>query len=422
MQPGIVSTSGFLVRRLTPALCVVVYLGAPRLGHAVQLAGGAHHTCAVLDTGEVRCWGLGDSGQLGHGNTSNIGDNEAPALVDTVDVGGAVVQITAGTEHTCALLDTGEVRCWGEGDAGRLGYGNTNDIGDDETPASAGNVDIGGVAVQITAGAAHTCALLDTGMVRCWGQGSHGRLGYGNTGDVGDDEVPASAGTVDIGGTAVQIAAGELHTCALLDTGAVSCWGFGRDGRLGYGNTSDVGDDEAPASVGTVSAGGIAVQIATGGAHTCAVFDTGTLRCWGSVALGYGRRYSLPIGDDEVPASVAPVSTGSTVVRVTAGFDHTCALLAGGRVRCWGEGYTGQLGYGNTNAVGDDEVPSAVGTVSVGGVVVDLVAGGFHTCALLDTDAVRCWGSARQGQLGYGNRIRIGDDEPPSRAGNVPYD
>jgi alpha-tubulin suppressor-like RCC1 family protein len=81
---------------------------------------------------------------------------------------------------------------------GQLGYGNTNTIGDDETPASAGDVDVGETVTQISAGAAHTCALLASGNIRCWGQGSDGRLGYGNQSDIGDDETPVSAGNVPV--------------------------------------------------------------------------------------------------------------------------------------------------------------------------------------------------------------------------------
>ena len=79
-----------------------------------------------------------------------------------------------------------------------------------------------------------------------------GQLGYANEDDVGDDETPASAGDVDVGGVVTQLAAGDWHTCALLDTGAVRCWGSNENGELGYGAIGDVGDDETPASVGDV--------------------------------------------------------------------------------------------------------------------------------------------------------------------------
>jgi alpha-tubulin suppressor-like RCC1 family protein len=106
-------------------------------GSAVQVAVGQYHTCAVLTSGSVRCWGLGNSGQLGYGNGNWIGDNELPSSAGDVNVGGPVVQVAAGGLHTCALLSTGAVRCWGENSARQLGYYDGLDIA---LPASAGDV------------------------------------------------------------------------------------------------------------------------------------------------------------------------------------------------------------------------------------------------------------------------------------------
>jgi alpha-tubulin suppressor-like RCC1 family protein len=192
---------------------------------------------------------------LGYGNNFDIGDDELPSSVGFVIVGGAVAQIVAGLQHTCALLTSGNIRCWGRGGSGRLGYGNQNDIGDNELPSLAGNVNIGGPVIQITSAASgeHTCALLDNGEIRCWGNGADGRLGYGNINNVGDDETPASVGNVNVGGTVVQVVAGSSHTCVLLSDGNVRCWGKASTGQLGYGNTNTIGDDELPSSAGNIS-------------------------------------------------------------------------------------------------------------------------------------------------------------------------
>jgi hypothetical protein len=290
----------------------------------VAIGAGGQHACAILDTGDVRCWGWNNYGQLGYGNTDDIGDNETPGTAGPVDlgVGRTAVAITAGGTHTCALLDDATVRCWGTGSQGELGYGSMVSIGDNETPGSVGPVDLGPgrTAVAISAGAVHTCAILDTGALRCWGAGGNGQLGYGNVNNIGDGdgETPASIGPVDIGAgrTAVAISAGAYHTCVVLDTGSVRCWGYGSNGQLGYGNTDAIGDNETAGSVGVVN-------------------------------LGPGRKAAAISGD----------------------FTHTCALLDTGRVRCWGSGTDGALGYGNTNAVGDDEPPSAAGPVAAGGLV-----------------------------------------------------
>jgi len=161
--------------------------------------------------------------------------------------------LDVGRFHACAVLSQGSVRCWGFGGGGLLGYGAENTIGDDETPAAAGPVDLGAgrTAVGLSVGAFHACAVLDDGTVRCWGFGGDGRLGYANTAAIGDDETPGSAGPVNLGAgrTAKALTAGRAHSCAVLDDGTVRCWGFGFDGRLGYGNQDSIGDDETPGSV-----------------------------------------------------------------------------------------------------------------------------------------------------------------------------
>ncbi|HEY6560739.1 MAG TPA: hypothetical protein VI072_25855 [Polyangiaceae bacterium] len=152
------------------------------------------------------------------------------------------------------MLSTGKARCWGQSAYGQLGYGNTHTIGDDELPSS-GDVNVGGTVSQLAAGGYHTCALLSAGAVRCWGYGFYGQLGYGQRNNIGDDELLASAGDVNVGGTVIQIAAGDAHTCALLSTGTVRCSGTGGNGQLGYGNTNTIGDDELPAIAGDVVLG-----------------------------------------------------------------------------------------------------------------------------------------------------------------------
>ena len=181
-----------------------------------------------------------------------IGDDELPTDVPPVNLGGAATSVVAGSLFSCALMDSGSVRCWGFGGNGRTGLGSTEWIGDDEPPSSAEVLDLGESAVQITAGDHHACALLQSGNVTCWGAGASGALGYASTDDVGDDESPASAGYVDIGGSVVAIDAGGNKTCVVLSDGAVRCWGEGATGGLGYGSTDDIGDDETPASAGNV--------------------------------------------------------------------------------------------------------------------------------------------------------------------------
>jgi alpha-tubulin suppressor-like RCC1 family protein len=401
----------------------------PSAPAAGQLDSGVLHTCAI-DAGRVRCWGAGNSGQLGYGDAGAVGDDEVPGTAGPVDLGPgrSATAISAGDFHTCAVLDNGSVRCWGFGGDGRLGYGHQANVGDDETPGSLAPVDLGSgqSAVAISAGGAHTCAILNTGGVLCWGFGEDGRLGYGDPATIGDDEVPGSLVPVNLGPgrTATAITAGGQHTCALLDNAAVRCWGtngtlFQGDGRLGYGTPDTIGNDETPAAVDPVNTGGPVTAISAGTVHTCAVLVGGSVRCWGNGTDGRnGYANEFRIGDNETPNLAGPVDLGGPAAAISVS-DHSCARLVNGTVRCWGPGTFGRLGYANTNDIGDNEFPSAVDPVDLVGLASSVSAGGTHTCARLNDGALRCWGEGAHGRLGYANTATIGDDEPPSAAGPV---
>ncbi|MCG8420012.1 MAG: carboxypeptidase regulatory-like domain-containing protein [Proteobacteria bacterium] len=352
---------------------------------------------------------------------SNVGKS-GPLDQDTAQCPGvAVSDVVTGETHTCAVLATGDVRCWGGNSTGQLGYGHINSIGDDEPAAFAGPISLAGPVVQAAAGGHHTCAVLTGGSVSCWGYNEYGQLGYGHTNWIGDNELPSSAGPVSLGGTVVALAAGAYHTCALLDSGDVRCWGLNQSGQLGYGHINSIGDNELPSSAGPVSLGGTVVALAAGEYHTCALLDSAQVRCWGYNLygqLGYGHTNS--IGNNELPSSTGPVSLGGTVVALAAGAYHTCALLDSAEVRCWGLNESGQLGYGHINWIGDNELPSSAGPVSLSNPVISLDAGEAHSCALQDTAELYCWGYNWYGQLGYGHQNWIGDNELPSSAGPVP--
>ena len=137
--------------------------------------------------------------------------------------------------HTCAILDNGRVSCWGKGNDGRLGNGGGSNAPDKNTPTLTNSLGSGRTAVAIASGYYHTCALLDNGLVSCWGLGLDGQLGRGAVWGGGTPTLTHSLGT---GRTAVALSSGDEHTCAILDNADVSCWGLGDFGRLGNGGTS----------------------------------------------------------------------------------------------------------------------------------------------------------------------------------------
>ena len=178
-------------------------------GKVAQLVSGTQHVCALLVSQAVYCWGLNGVGQLGLGTVAaplgKVGDDETPSSVGPVPLGNFVAtHIYAGGMRTCVQNEAGDLRCWGAGGVGQLGYPGVSNIGDTQTPglawaidANMGDIELGGPIVHLSMGAAHSCAILENGEVRCWGLGNGGRLGYGNTDNIGDDEPPGSGGPVD---------------------------------------------------------------------------------------------------------------------------------------------------------------------------------------------------------------------------------
>ena len=377
------------------------------------------HSCALFEHGEVRCWGKNQYGQLGLAHKLSIGDDELPADVPPIRLGGPVVQLAVADLHNCALFENGEVRCWGHGSEGKLGYGNSNNIGDDEHPEDLPPVPVGGKVIQIKVGNRSSCALLENGTVRCWGYAGFGTLGGASNVNIGDDEPASDGPLVTLGGPAKAIYSGGGNTCAHMQSGDLMCWGKNNYGQTGHGTTQHIGDNETPLSWGPVDVGGPVQAVFKAQQHTCALLPGDTMRCWGAGnegRLGYGN--TNHIGDNELPSSAPVVNLGGPVLTADGGA-HSCAVTTAGVVRCWGTNGSGQLGLGHTKTMSG--IPATILPVEVGGEgkVVLLALGEYHSCALTDEAEVRCWGRGADGRLGHGNTNNIGDNELPSSAGNV---
>jgi alpha-tubulin suppressor-like RCC1 family protein len=399
-----------------------------------ELTAGYNHTCARLDDGSVKCWGLNDSGQLGLGDTQSRGDGpgEMGAKLPAVDLGPGrtALQVTAGSAHTCARLDDGSVKCWGLNDSGQLGLGDTQARGDGpgEMGASLLAVDLGPgrTALQVTAGGVFTCARLDDGGVKCWGGNGAGQLGLGDALARGDGagEMGATLPTVDLGPgrTALQLTLAVSFTCARLDDGSVKCWGFNGNGQLGLGDTLDRGGQagEMGASLPAVDLGPgrTALQVTAGQGFTCARLDDGSVKCWGTNdtgQLGLGDTQQRGDGPAEMGASLPAVDLGPgrMALQISARVGRTCARLDDGSVKCWGDNFSGQLGLGDTQQRGDGPGEMGASLLKVdlgpGRTVLQITAGDGHTCARLDDGTVKCWGNNGNGQLGLGDTQSRGD-------------
>ena len=413
----------------------------PGLSGVVAIGAGAAWTCARRADGTMFCWGRNVEGQLGNGTNAN-----APSPVAVLDFAGSISArgIVAGTAHTCARRSEGTATCWGQNDLGQLGNGSTTDalepvavaslndiaaLGDangnhtcarrpDGTVACWGDnavqqtgdrftgalyntapVAVVGIdqVIQVATGAQHTCALKSDGTVFCWGGNAEGQLGSGFTDTIlgAPFQVPGLANAVAIG-------AGVAHTCALLASGAVTCWGKNDSGQLGNGTSAGT---LAPVPVNSVTD---AVAITLGAHHTCALRAGGSVLCWGLNSRGQ-------LGNGTTINRLLPGKVDVTAIAIAAGSEHTCAVIPGGTVTCWGGNGFGQLGDGTDRAR-----PTPGPNVAKLANVAALTAGAYHTCALRGDGQPLCWGRNDGAQVGDGTSTnRLVAVELPSFRFNV---
>lgn len=422
----------------------------------VDVHAGKDFTCATSRGGHARCWGalgpwLGQPGPRGH-----IGDDELPHTTPPIDFGAARVRqlhTDFYASHVCAVLDDDSARCWGDDRYGQLGHG-----ADAATPFPALPLP---PARRILAHQVFTCALAGPDPERpdayCWGSNSHGQLGQGDT--ELRREVPNDP--IDLGGAVVRdLAIGITNACALLDDGAVRCWGGNRNYQLanGWSRSLRVGDgqgdglrgrrpDDAALDVQGLEGFEVAAVRMNGG-WACVLSRSGEVRCWGANDFG-----TLGLRHDQLPdcdaasngvGCLLPQPTvaldfgdlgGARIVDLQMGRLWGCVLDDAGAVRCWGRDRRGNLGYGPALervpgglGIGQHVTPAEAyaamghdGRIDLGDLDGDgrpdaaakLAVGYVHACALMVDGTLRCWGHNDVGQLGYGTPDDVGDDETP---------
>ncbi len=376
-------------------------------------------------------------------DTGALKDADAEAETPAV-----AIAISAGDNHTCALLSDGTVRCWGDNSSGQLGIDTYN--GPDQCMVVADSNPLGNAcalrpvpvpgiagATAIAAGAT-TCAIVSGGIVQCWGQlglelngspsvsgptvlaGLSGAnalaVGIGTGGCAVSAGVakcwgPAYAGLLSgtpttepwtatpvVGlGTATGVAVGFQFACAAIADGTVRCWGSNEVGDLGTGGpfSSTSGENSTPVPV--VGLGGVNAT-AAGNQYTCALLGDGTVQCWGVDSegqLGRGDDAGVSFYENGSPVYLPAVSsipmpvTGlHGVTAISANGNTTCALGSGGSIQCWGD-------YGESASSTPVVVSGLTGAIAIAN-------GGTHQCALFSAGEVKCWGSNSYGQLGNG--------------------
>jgi len=350
-----------------------------------RIAAGDKHTCAIAQNDTIWCWGDNTYSQLGK---SSLADDFSLNPVQTTALPGARVarRIVAGANHTCVLATDGTVWCWGQNGNGNLGDGTFLNQGD---PVQAV---LGGTATILAAGGSTTCAALSDNSLKCWGKGNSGQIGNGATSL--SNWTPVYTSLVPASFTVAHIEIGATHSCAISVAGAAWCWGQYNNGRLGTTTSSN-----SATPIATASLGGTATEIAAGAAHTCALLTTGSVSCFGNNNMGQLGQ-ALATASSSTPTVV---TFEATATHVSAGGQFTCALLSTAAVHCFGDNASGQLGSGSTGSA--RETPGAV--TGLTGTVVDVTTGTSHACAVMSTGQVRCWGLNDQGQLGIGTQTNV---------------
>lgn len=347
----------------------------------------AYHSCALFRTGQVACWGSNEYGQLGVGT-------QVPFLmtaVTPVDLGlsfGTVEEVAVGGWHTCARNSMGQVKCWGQNEYGQLGLEHNRSLGSDASflGDALPTVDLGSdpeegaqyKAKQISAGAVHTCALLEGNHVKCWGGNFQGQLGLEDTIPRGDqeDSMGDKLPPITVTSPLTEVVCGWQVSCLMFLDGMAICWGQNQKGQLGVDHFEAVGTSRGhmgKLNRVQLAEGEQVVQLSVGQYHACARIRTIekdpiseeettriVVKCWGENQfgqLGTGDTKLKRASDVEKPVDLGEFRTALHVVASNDGY--SCAILDDSSVRCWGRNDAGQLGLRHLHSRGGD--PDSIG-------------------------------------------------------------
>ena len=328
---------------------------------------------------------------LGSPTCTLVAQLGAPTPTSPVSTVPPIIDVVAGDLHSCALFSDGTVQCWGDNTRGALG-----DNGSESNASTAVSATISGVTA-LSANGVETCAIVQGGSVDCWGGDQFGQLGTNSP----VSSCALSNGTacallpVPVAGitSAISLSVGASFACAVLSSGTVECWGDNTFGELGNGTIG--GTSATPVPVMNLAN---ATAVTAGGDHTCALLSDGTVECWGG-------NYDGQLGNGTTDSSAIPaiVAGIAGAVGISAGADNTCARLVGGTVACWGADDGGQLAIaaGGTNSCMDPPCSLSPTAAAFGSLVGAISAAGPYTCSV-SGQVVSCAGDNNVGQLGTG--------------------
>jgi Regulator of chromosome condensation (RCC1) repeat len=351
---------------------------------ALKVVAGDFDSCALLTDGTVHCWGQNEQFVLGNPAVGFLSAKPVPisGIANAID-------LAAGRAHLCALIQGGTVKCWGDNSQGQLGSGAG------VVNASAAPITVPAVtgATAIFAGFSASCAVVAGGTVECWGNVAFRGDGTAVQAGPGVFSVPSLANVT-------QVAIGLRHLCAIV-SGTVECWGDNTGGQTGVPLSPS--DPSTTQTLVPTSVALSASSIAAGSTLSCASSPTGVM-CWGN-----GPGYP---GTPMTATTIAGLSGPSGV---SIGGDGThdyyaCGLLVSGVAKCWGSNTVGELGLDPATTA---YLSAPAGAVSGLTSATSLSAGMDHACVAADDGTVRCWGSNMMGELGL-DHDRVGFQFTPN--------
>lgn len=338
---------------------------------------GRFHSCLSNETGDIQCWGYNEYGQLGDGTSGNI--SIVPTKVEGLKDAS---KLSIGSFFTCAL-SAGKTYCWGVNDENNLGLPGLF--------MSKKPLEITGAsgATDIESGNYHTCIITAGKTLKCWGINTQGQLGLGF---ISQNALPTELpGLQNI----KQISMGRDHSCAVDEGGQVYCWGWNSKGQLGQ--PISVTNSSIPQPVSGLSN---ALKVVTGDQHTCALLSSNEVKCWGFNS--FGQLGNGTSSDSHLPVTVSGLANGQIVDLDSGNGDHSCAQLRtdeyNATLRCWGRNDRNQIGQQNLQS----NFSTAVQSTGYGQ-IEKISVGGRTNCFHNNVNVLYCFGSNAFGMLGNGS-------------------
>jgi len=352
---------------------------------------GAAFGCGLTTAGTVYCWGGSGQGELGDGGP-DLGVLIPVRANLPYSSTNPVIDIEAGNAFACALVQNGTLFCWGANSHGQVGNGTTN------SPAPP--TQLNGTWGQVSLGSDHACAIQGTpplpgaNYVYCWGDNNAGEFGN-NLPTSTPQTTPLNTGLIFS-----SISAGSLYTCGIQNKGVAGnlyCWGYNQYGQIGNGYSGAPYSAPQQANVLTVTGGlAVVVSVSAGNETTCAVDNAGNGYCWGDNTygeIGNGQTSTTPV----VTPTLIP--GGNSWTSISTGFVSVCGIASTGDY-CWGYDNYGELGNGT---VGNTSTPSPTAVIGSGALFTYMTVGqASQTGCYITGGNTLCFGYNSNGQDGIG--------------------